>query len=131
MIHPELLQLSSIATPHIAGFSADGKANATRMCLEHIEEFYGRCLPGIQQISLPPPADAIINLNKFEQYRIEHALLQTFDPVSVDRQLRKYPEKFEWLRAHYAHPREYKAYSILNGTPEENCKSKELGFSVL
>ena len=31
-----LLQQAYIATPHIAGFSADGKANGTRTCLEQI-----------------------------------------------------------------------------------------------
>lgn len=33
-IDHELLSLAAIATPHIAGFSADGKANGTRTCLE-------------------------------------------------------------------------------------------------
>ena len=33
-IHPQLLKEVMIGTPHIAGYSADGKANATRMSLD-------------------------------------------------------------------------------------------------
>ena len=39
-INQELLDVAFLATPHIAGYSADGKANATRMSLEALCEFF-------------------------------------------------------------------------------------------
>ena len=38
-INLELLDKVFIGTPHIAGYSADGKANATRMVLESLLSF--------------------------------------------------------------------------------------------
>lgn len=40
-INTRLLNNISIGTPHIAGYSADGKANATRMSLEAVAEYLG------------------------------------------------------------------------------------------
>ena len=40
-ISRELMEVALISTPHIAGYSADGKANATRMSLEALCEFFG------------------------------------------------------------------------------------------
>lgn len=37
----ELLCLAEIATPHIAGYSLEGKERATRMALEAVENFFG------------------------------------------------------------------------------------------
>ena len=39
-IHLELLDKIFLGTPHIAGYSADGKSNATRMVLEEICNFF-------------------------------------------------------------------------------------------
>ena len=39
-INQELLNLIYIGTPHIAGYSADGKANATRMSLDALCRFF-------------------------------------------------------------------------------------------
>lgn len=39
-IDRELLDLAFIATPHIAGYSADGKSNGTRMSLNHVIEHF-------------------------------------------------------------------------------------------
>ena len=38
-INRDLLEKTFIGTPHIAGYSADGKANATRMSLDAICNF--------------------------------------------------------------------------------------------
>ena len=39
-IDGELLKMADIATPHIAGYSADGKWNATRMSLQNMNEYF-------------------------------------------------------------------------------------------
>lgn len=127
-IDRELLAAATIATPHIAGFSADGKANGTRMCLENIERFFGIKIEKIKEVIPPAPSDPVIELGQFATNRVEEAILRTFNPRAIDRKLRETPERFEWFRAHYDHPREFPAYHVKGATPEEARSLKGLGF---
>lgn len=127
-INRELLRLSAIATPHIAGFSADGKANATRMCLEEIGRFFNRSIDGLADVSPAAPRNPVIDLNAYSSHRIEQAVFSSFNPEYIDSLLRANPEKFEWFRANYSHPREFAAYRITNATLEEQALLQEIGF---
>ena len=60
---------------------------------------------------------------------MEQAVLKTFCPETVDRMLRNAPHDFESLRNNYKHPREYKAYTLLNIKEEEILLSDLLGFN--
>lgn len=127
-IDRQLLAKAAIATPHIAGFSADGKANGTRACLETIGRFYGVEIEKLKEVVPPTPENPIIDLNKFTSNRMEQAILTTFSPQIVDEKLRQAPEKFEWFRNNYPHPREFKAYTLLNIREEECLLADTLGF---
>lgn len=129
-IDRELLSLSTLASPHIAGFSADGKANGTRMCLEAIGRFFNQKIEKIGLVAPPPPAQPVIDLDLFEGERIEEAILTSFNPLKIDKALREAPEKFEWFRNHYDHPREFGAYTIVHATEEERKLALALGFHV-
>lgn len=129
-INRELLAMTSLATPHIAGFSADGKANGTRACLQAIEQFFGVHFERLPQVQPPAPQDPVIDLNQWTTHRIEQAILRTFSPEQVDQTLRKDPDGFEWQRNHYAHPREFSAYQVLHATQEEAECLRLLGFTV-
>ena len=120
----ELLNEVSIATPHIAGFSADGKAMATRMC------FFGIRFSRLPEVVPPAPLHPIIDLDEFVDYRVERAFLRTFNPEPIDHQLRREPASFEYLRNHYAHPREPKAYQVVHARPEERDILKAIGFRL-
>ena len=76
----------------------------------------------------PEPADPVIDLTGVTEHRIEHAILKSFSPLAVDRALRETPEKFEWFRANYHHPREFAAYTVKNATTEERALFDKLGF---
>lgn len=128
-IDRELLAMTAIATPHIAGFSADGKANGTRICLENISDFFGVKVEKLQQVIPPPPDQPVIDLDTFKEHRIEHAILTSFDPLKIDRMLRERPEHFERFRANYDHPREFGAYVLKTEIAEEKRLSTSLGFS--
>ncbi|MDL2265812.1 4-phosphoerythronate dehydrogenase PdxB [Parabacteroides sp. OttesenSCG-928-G21] len=129
-INSELLHLSAIATPHIAGFSADGKANATRMCLEEISRFFKVTIDRLSAVSPAPPRNPVIDLKTFSSDRIEKAIFSSFNPEQIDALLRANPEKFEWFRANYSYPREFTAYQIINATKEEQALLQEIGFQV-
>lgn len=84
-ISRELLSVALIGTPHIAGYSADGKANATRMSLEALSRFFG--------------LEA-----KFEIFPPEGPC--DYSPVRDSEWLKADPERFEWFRGHYPIRRE-------------------------
>lgn len=94
-INKVLLQKTFLGTPHIAGYSADGKANATRMSIESICRFFGiNCQPF--EI-LPPPLPEGIDPND---------PLSLYDPRRDSDALKNEPEKFEYFRGHYPLRRE-------------------------
>ena len=86
-INRELLQQVAIATPHIAGYSADGKANATRMSLEAVALFLGRDFT--PQIVLPDAPKLTVETLRDDSER-----------------LKQWPEGFEELRGNYPVRRE-------------------------
>mgnify|MGYP000228905051 CR=1 FL=1 len=80
-INQELLKVVSVATPHIAGFSADGKATATRMCLEEIQRFFHVRFDRLKEVVPPAPANPLIDLDAFEDHRIENAIFANLRPI--------------------------------------------------
>lgn len=104
-INRELLEKVMIGTPHIAGYSADGKANATRMSLDAICCFFQ--IKGKYEINAPAPASPIIYAKNHEE-----ALLQMYNPTEDSDRLKTQPELFETLRGDYPLRREEEAYII-------------------
>lgn len=100
-----LLDRCYIGTPHIAGYSADGKANATRMALEALANHFH--LGEVPSITPPPPAGEVLY-----SASLSDALLQIYDPIRDCKALREHPETFEQLRGDYPLRREEQAYSI-------------------
>ena len=98
-INRELLEKVIIGTPHIAGYSADGKANATRMSLDAICKFFH--IEGKYEINAPAPTSPIIHAQSQEE-----ALLQIYNPVEDSDRLKAQPELFEELRGNYPLRRE-------------------------
>lgn len=99
-VNRPLLQRAYLATPHIAGYSADGKANATRMTLKHICRAMGREMTF--EVKPPAlPADC-----RFSSEPSERAL-QLYDPRADSRLLKAKPAEFEWQRGHYPLRREF------------------------
>lgn len=104
-INRDLLEKAFIGTPHIAGYSADGKANATRMSLDAICKFFQ--IKGDYEINAPAPASPIIHAKNHEE-----AVLQMYNPTEDSNRLKNQPELFETLRGDYPLRREKKAYII-------------------
>lgn len=103
-INRELLRRADIATPHIAGYSADGKANATRMSLQAVADYLG--VPFTLDVTPPAlPPDFCYGGPSAEDTKKADAL-RLYDPCIDSRHLKSEPEKFEWLRGHYPLRRE-------------------------
>ena len=105
-IDRELLDLVFLGTPHIAGYSADGKATGTRMALEHIVRHFeldSRCYERVVPPALPAgyryfPEGAAANTSCKALHR--------YDPTRDFLALKAHPELFESLRGNYPLRRE-------------------------
>ncbi len=60
-IDRDLLALADIATPHIAGYSLDGKANGTAQSVRAVSEFFGLGV-GDWYPEVPAPADPVVSI---------------------------------------------------------------------
>jgi erythronate-4-phosphate dehydrogenase len=135
-IKPELLKAITLATPHIAGYSLDGKANGTTMSVRAVSRFFNLGLDSWVPASITPPpvtellADAAAG-NLYET--LWEVYQQSYDVSSDDRELRSKPGAFEKLRGDYPIRREPPAYSVrlFQGYEEIRLKLEQLGFSVL
>lgn len=101
----QLLEKVFIGTPHIAGYSADGKANATRMALDALCKHFD--IKANYEITPPPPINTLIKASTYEE-----ALLEIYNPIRDSDALKSHPELFEQLRGDYPLRREESAYQI-------------------
>ena len=131
-----LLDLVDIATPHIAGYSADGKANGTTMSVHTVAARLGLPLQDWRPAGIPAPAQpltfALDAAGKSLQEVLSEALLYTYDILADDRALRAHPDRFEQLRGDYPVRREPAAFSVRlrGGTEEMTARLRALGFRV-
>lgn len=136
-IDRELLDMVDIATPHIAGYSADGKANGTSVCVRAINSFFGFEIdPDWFPSELPPPeskSKIIVDCNsKSDQEILSALILHTYNVLRDDVLLRNSVETFEKQRGNYPIRREFPYYSVdfQNCSPEILEKTKKLGFGI-
>lgn len=110
-----LLNMVRYATPHIAGYSADGKANGTSMSIRALAEFFDITeLKEFTVKDIPVPGETDLFLQGNDA--VGQAVLATYDVMNDDHTLRESPETFEGQRSRYPLRREFAAYSIKNCT---------------
>lgn len=132
----ELLRHAAIATPHIAGYSFEGKANGTAIVVEAVAEFLNLPLSGWYPDEEHLNAHRTIQIDATgltTQEILTEALLTTYDINSDDKLLRENFEEFEQLRANYSFRHEVNAYSLkIKGAEAKVIKSLErLGFEIV
>ena len=136
-INLELLNLVDFATPHIAGYSADGKANGTAVCVNAVNDLFNF---GIETNWYPKEIPISASGNKIEikcgnksnQEIIKEAVDNTYKISEDDKILRNSPQTFEKQRGDYQIRREFNNYEV----NVKDCESKvvkkleNLGFKV-
>ena len=107
-VNEELLELVDIATPHIAGYSYQGKVNGTRMAVKAVAE----CL-GIEALKDFSPDDSEedrqpvrLDLRGRTHGEIAAVLQYNYPIFTDDFRFRMEPQKFEKLRNEYQYRRE-------------------------
>ncbi len=131
----ELLQMTEIATPHIAGYSKDGKATGTLMTVRAISNHFGLGPENWQPTGVEEPEKPVFELDGEglnEQQIIAKAILHTYDIRNDDKAFRNNVDQFEQLRGDYPTRREFPAFTIIakNIKIETIGKLKQLGFKA-
>ncbi len=131
----ELLSLTEIATPHIAGYSKDGKATGTFMSVQAISDFFKLGLNDWQPEGVELPEQPIIEIDGAgltEHQVISKAILHTYDIRNDDKTFRSNVEQFEQLRGDYPTRREFPAFTIIakNIKTETLEKLSKFGFNI-
>ena len=97
-ISRELLDKAIVATPHIAGYSREGKQRGTAMMLEALNAFYGWDIP-IPEIAAPATGAHDVTLA---------GIAASYDILADTAALKSSPATFESQRNHYPHRPEYR-----------------------
>lgn len=129
---PALLRLTDIATPHIAGYSRDGKANGTAMSVQALSKEFDFPLqnwhPEVNDPSGIPYDIHLSGVNPDEL--IKQAILHAY-PIAEDSSLfKRSPESFEKHRGAYWNRREFHAYTIQNAPESVKEAFRLLGFQL-
>ena len=96
-INPATIEVSSIGTPHIAGYSLEGKRNATEQVVQAMAIHFG--WNDLQNYSVALPAASYVPSDLL--------FTHCFPIFEEDKQLRKAPEQFEQIRNAYVFRREW------------------------
>lgn len=137
----ELLKQAKRATPHIAGFSANGKARGSRMICKAMCHFFGLgqigkgnselgCSSILAKIAPPPLENPIIDASRFGDYTLEEAITHTIDLARTEEILRDKPIQFEMHRVNYRYHYEPEAYTIVGAEPRFHAALRLLGFRI-
>ena len=133
----DLLPLLNIATPHIAGYSADGKANGTAMSVQALSRLFGLPLDNWYPPVIPQPEQPLTFeldcIRKSLQQCVCEAIWHTYSINDDDGMLRMNPGTFEKQRGNYPVRREFEAFSIRLKHEHTDIGSYlyKLGFNIL
>ena len=135
-IDQELLQQAYIATPHIAGYSTDGKANGTAMVVNSLSRYFELALVDWYPGNVPPPSDPVLSLDcdgKSDEEIIREAVFHSYDIDTDNTKLRQSPSDFEKIRGDYPLRREFTSYSVdlKNGSESVKKLMSKLGFRIV
>ena len=136
-IDRELLGLLAVATPHIAGYSADGKAAGTAASVRTVAQVLGLPLTQWAPSDVPAPRqtlDFTVDASSREELDVvSEAVFHAYDVMDDDAALRAAPQSFEKLRGDYQIRREPSAFTLrLHGGSPGLCSSlRLLGFNVI
>lgn len=134
-IDVEMVRLATIGTPHIAGYSYDGKLNATAMLVNALSRF----------LHAPPrsagyAAEQRIQLNIKRSAPIASAVKRCYDILADDKKLRRSLDMltheranyFRHLRACYPQRREFQNYLIEKQSCDQTSAMilQSIGFLV-
>jgi len=133
-IDPALMKLTVVATPHIAGYSLDGKLNATSMVYRDFCEYFG--ITDLGEVSRPTGPS--LDIGELPRLTVDEVILHVC-PVERDdaamRQRLVCPAKdrvraYDAMRSHYPARRDFGAWTLSGFAADASGETlTQLGFS--
>jgi erythronate-4-phosphate dehydrogenase len=131
----DLLKITHLSTPHIAGYSADGKANGTAMSVQAISKFFKLGMDGWQPKFVPQPvqSELVIDCKSKSKEDIFREISLFAYNISIDSdKLKGSPETFELQRENYPIRREPENLTIIakNLSYTQEVLIQNLGYKL-
>jgi erythronate-4-phosphate dehydrogenase len=121
-ISKALLAKAAIATPHIAGYSVEGKQKGSEMIYKSFcKHFSITPSPSVEK-------EEAITLDALQFKSLPELVLACYDPLKDSEELKHAPGSFDQLRKLYIYRREFSQFRIRNAGAENRKKLKALGF---
>ena len=127
--------MATFATPHIAGYSTDGKANGTAMVVNSLKKYFNLDVTDWFPANVPDPEFPLISINcagKSDEEILREAVDHTYRIDEDDFLLRHLASDFEKQRGNYPFRREFTAYTVnlLGGADKHKLLLDNLGFKT-
>lgn len=130
----ELLSLADIGTPHIAGYTLEGKARGTTQVFEAFAEFTGQPQQVALSELLPAPEFGCITLSgKVTQSILKRLMHLVYDVRRDDAALRAVAGvagEFDKLRKFYPDRREWSSLTVICDDAQSAALLSDLGFTA-
>ena len=103
----QLMEAADIATPHIAGYSYEGKVNGTTMAVKAVAEHFG--IGGLKDFKIVPQErnTNFFSKNELSQNQISEYFQNIFPIFEHCGDLKQNPQNFELLRSNFKYRREF------------------------
>jgi erythronate-4-phosphate dehydrogenase len=136
LVDPDLLKRIRIATPHIAGYSTDGKSNGTMQAVRAAGEYFNFPVKEWLPSGIPAARQPVLTMDCMDrspEQLVLQAILHTYNVMEDDTAFRADPGNFELLRGRYPVRREFPAYKIVLRNPSSWAEVlfRSLGFAVI
>lgn len=102
ILDPTLLERALVATPHVAGYSLQGKANAAALSVRALARYFGLPLTTWYPAMVSPTP-----VREISWEEMCATIFTYFDPEAESSLLKQRPEHFEQLRDSYSYREEY------------------------
>ncbi|MFL0799959.1 MAG: 4-phosphoerythronate dehydrogenase [Agarilytica sp.] len=133
-IDTELLESITIGTPHIAGYSFEGRLMGALMIFDELTAYLSLDEVFVQGIRSSVVSKALGKPVDCETSSFKRAILNTYDPFLDDAALRSVakniPAAFDQLRKNYPQRREFSHYCYRGLPKGAQVKFSDLGFIV-
>ena len=106
-LNHQLMEAADIATPHIAGYSYEGKVNGTTMAVKAVAEHFS--IEGLKDFKIVPPQKNtnFFSKNELSQNQISEYFQNIFPIFEHCVDLKQNPQNFELLRSNFKYRREF------------------------
>lgn len=107
-IDEDMIELVDVATPHIAGYSYQGKQNGTAMSVQAVARHFGisELYDFYPENDIPDHEPVLLDLHDKKQGEVAAVFQYNYPIFTDDFRFRMEPHNFEKMRSHYEYRRE-------------------------